>query len=160
MPRTGPRLPLVAFKTGYGPSVDEFARQHGLLKRLPPDDPEPNRSEALNVLVGWALEHYPEAGTPEAEALKKSAQRLPKLTDRDRAVLEHLRTQAAGVTLQSDAVDPETNTVAMQTVGRLARLGLVETVTDGAGRVAELTDAGRELAEFHVATDIRKDQGT
>lgn len=155
MPRAKPARPMttVLFRTDNAPLLDDFARRHGLLKGEGPnsrrEEPEPNRSAALNLLIPWALEHYPNAGTPEAEELKTAVRPAPNLTDRDRAVLRHLRSGPAELAvglLQSEPVDPATGTVAGQTARRLERFELVEVTEHDKGRRVELTGFGRRVA--------------
>lgn len=152
MPRTGPRLPLVAFKTPHAPAIDAWALTNGFVKGTgaravahSPDKPEPNRSEALNELVRWALENHPGRDAVDA------GWDLPKLTDRDRQVLAYLSERPAAAGLQSEAVDADRGIVAMQTAKRLERLGLVETYFGADdGMWARLTEAGAQAAE-HVS---------
>jgi hypothetical protein len=156
MPRPKPSIPStsVMFRTTQTPELDAFALEHGLIKgqgkyAQPRDEPEPNRSAALNLLLPWALQHYPAAGSPEAEAIRLATAPPPKLSDRDRVMLAHLLQRGAAevaVLLQSEPVDPETGTVAGQTARRLVRLGLVEFTEHDGRRQAQLTEYGQHVA--------------
>lgn len=149
MPLDSPRLPTVAFKSPYGPAIDEWALKNGFIKgtgkyATERDEPEANRSAAANELIRWALENH-----PGAEAIAKP-EPPPKLNDRDREVLAYLAERdghTAHIRLQSEAVNPDEGIVAVQTAGRLERLGLVELVGPKRGGSARLTDAGRALIE-------------
>ncbi len=62
MPRPGPRRPLVALKLSDEviAAVDQRALTEGLTIR----GGQPNRSEALRLLVAYGLDHMPEGWRP------------------------------------------------------------------------------------------------
>jgi hypothetical protein len=139
MPRVKAREPQLTFRSPHGPAVSEWALAHGVIKGTGkyakahnPEEPEANVSEALNLLIAYALDHY----DPEpAELAGEPAE--PKLTDRDRAVLDHLVNGPARIAVQSMPVDPASGYVSVQTARRLSRLGLVAMFAGPDGTMAK-----------------------